>query len=97
MSELFNMVSGTSTGSLLTTAVVIPSGNDTIKNKFFASDASAIYEQRGAQVFKTFDLPIWVRLLGTLGFAVVGGLLGYCIGVRMYHNPELEKTMESFH
>jgi patatin-like phospholipase/acyl hydrolase len=48
MSELFQMVSGTSTGSLLTTAIVLPAANDTTKNKFWASDASNIYKLNGS-------------------------------------------------
>ncbi len=40
MSELFQMVSGTSTGSLLTTAIVLPSDTDPTKNKFWAINAS---------------------------------------------------------
>ena len=40
LAELFDMVSGTSTGSLLTTAIVMPSNNDTMPNKYFANDAS---------------------------------------------------------
>jgi uncharacterized protein len=54
MAELFQMVSGTSTGSLLTTAIVLPSPNDITKNKFWAADASNIYKVQGPQVFKTF-------------------------------------------
>jgi hypothetical protein len=28
---------------------------------------------------------------------IIGGLIGYCAGVRLYYNPEYEKTMQSFH
>lgn len=95
MSELFQMVSGTSTGSLLTTALVLPSPTDPTKNKFWAVNASNIYKERGYQVFKTFNFPSWLRFLGTFAIAIVGGLLGYYIGTRMYHDKELEKAMES--
>lgn len=91
------MVSGTSTGSLLTTAVVLPNPENPSKNKFWAVNASDIYEKNGNQVFRTFQLPLWGRILGTIGFVIFGGLLGYCIGVRKYYNPEYEKTMTSFH
>lgn len=40
MSELFDMVSGTSTGSLLTTAIVLPDKVDPSKNMYFADNAS---------------------------------------------------------
>ena len=48
MSERFQMVSGTSTGSLLTTAIVLPSPTDPKKNKFWAADASNIYKLNGS-------------------------------------------------
>ena len=41
MSELFDMVSGTSTGSLLTTAVVMPDANG--QPKYYADNGSIIY------------------------------------------------------
>ncbi len=90
------MVSGTSTGSLLTTAIVLPSPDDPKKNKFWAADASNIYKINGSQVFKTFDFPTWVRLVGTLLMAIIGGAIGFYIGVKLYYNEQHEKTMESF-
>lgn len=47
MAELFDMVAGTSTGSLLATSIVLPN-NDTNSpriNKFFAEDAIKIYTE----------------------------------------------------
>ena len=52
------MVSGTSTGSLLTTAIVIPSPDNPKINKFWAADASNIYKVNGSEVFKKFEFPI---------------------------------------
>lgn len=55
MSELFDMVSGTSTGSLLTTAIVMPSTPENspynLTNLYFAHDASEIYKKHGKDVF----------------------------------------------
>ena len=55
MAELFDMVAGTSTGSLLATSIVLPNPdpetNQTQFNKFFASDAMDIYTRYGPQVF----------------------------------------------
>ena len=100
MSELFHMVSGTSTGSLLTTAIVLPN-NDTAtnarKNMFFAVNATNIYKEGGKDVFRTFTIPLWVRILGTLAFTALGGAIGYCIGRCIFHNTEYEKTMAAFY
>jgi patatin-like phospholipase/acyl hydrolase len=45
MSELFDLVAGTSTGSLLATALVIPNNNSLSpqKNKFFADKVIEVY------------------------------------------------------
>jgi Patatin-like phospholipase len=99
MADLFDMVSGTSTGSLLTTAIVMPSANATEsgrRNMYFANDASDIYKKHGKDVFQTFDIPFWVQLLGAIGFAVLGGLIGFFGGMCYFHNREHEKTMRSF-
>ena len=101
MAELFDMVSGTSTGSLLTTAIVMPNNDNATKakqmNMYFANDASEIYKKHGKDVFQTFEMPLWVRLLGTVGCMVLGGLLGFAIGICLFHNKEHERTMKSFH
>lgn len=95
MSELFDMVSGTSTGSLLTTSVVMPATNGS--NKFYADDAAKIYATHGSDVFQTFEIPLWVQLFGTAGCVIFGGFLGWLIGICLFHNREHEKTMNSFH
>ena len=101
MSELFQMVSGTSTGSLLTTAIVLPNNdtatNATRKNMFFAVNATNIYKDGGKDVFRTFTIPMWVRVLGTLLLTAIGGAIGYCIGRCIFHNTEYEKTMAAFY
>ena len=95
MSELFDMVSGTSTGSLLTTAVVMPDANG--QPKYYADNGSIIYQQHGSDVFMTFELPLWIQCLSTAGAILVGGLIGYFVGVCIWQNKEHEKTMASFH
>ena len=51
LSKLFDMVSGTSTGSLLTTTIVLPVSEEDKTNKYYAEDAMEIYEKRGSEVF----------------------------------------------
>ena len=93
------MVSGTSTGSLLTTAIVLPNNDTTStrKNKFFAVNATNIYKEGGKDVFRTFQQPMWVTIVGTLIFTAIFGLIGYAVGRCIFHNTEYEKTMASFY
>ena len=95
------MISGTSTGSLLTTALVLPN-NDTAKygprkNLFFAVNASEIYSTYGKDVFKTFKQSTWVHVVGTIIFSILGGILGFCFGKCYFHDKEHEETMKSFY
>ena len=34
--------------------------------------------------------------MGTLGLAILGGVIGFLIGSKIYYNAEHEKTMDSF-
>lgn len=63
---------------------------------YFANDASDIYKENGGTVFQTFEIKLWVQLLGTLGFAVLGGLIGFLIGICAFHSKEHEQMMKSF-
>ena len=49
MSELFDLVAGTSTGSILTAALVIP--DEEGKPKMYAQDVIDFYEEDGEEVF----------------------------------------------
>ena len=82
MAELFDMISGTSTGSLLATALVLPN-NDTSKdriNMYFAEDAIRIYTEYAPTVFKKYVLATRYLLFGIFLFALFGGLIGLWIG-----------------
>lgn len=96
LSKVFDMVAGTSTGSLLATCVVIPAEDDKTKNRYYAEDAINIYTTRGGEVFKKYTLSYTKYGLGMFGFAVVGGLLGFLIGIKMYSNSAHEETMKEF-
>jgi prolipoprotein diacylglyceryltransferase len=64
---------------------------------FFAEDASRIYIKYGKDVFKTFELSLTGNILGILGFAIFGGIIGYCIGSKYFENKEYEQTMSLFY
>lgn len=98
MSELFDLVAGTSTGSLLATALVIPNNDKTSlqKNKFFADKVIEVYQDKGAEVFTRFAITEKSRVLGALAFMILGAMIGYCMGVKMYHNKQFEEHMKMF-
>lgn len=101
MYMLFDLVAGTSTGSLLATAIVLPNNNTAEypdqKNKFFAEEAIKVYKDNGSVVFKKFTYSLTTLIIGIVGFALLGALIGYNIGVKLYTNPRHEDAMLSFH
>mmetsp|Transcript_40307 Transcript_40307/g.29717 ORF Transcript_40307/g.29717 Transcript_40307/m.29717 type:complete len:117 (+) Transcript_40307:6-356(+) len=49
LSELFHLISGTSTGSLIAAGLVMP--NEDGEHKYYASDLVRLFEVQGAEVF----------------------------------------------
>ena len=94
LSKVFDMVAGTSTGSLLATAIVIPAVDDPTTNRYYSDDAIKIYTTRGAEVFKKYILAWWIYVLGIVFNSILGGLIGYWIGKRMYTNESHERVMK---
>ncbi len=64
-SDYFDLLSGTSTGGILTCAYLMPSENDPSKPKFNAEEVVGLYFERGDEIF---DIPIFhkIRSLGGL-------------------------------
>lgn len=86
MFKLFDMISGTSTGGLITTSLVTPTVTD--PKKAYDSDfVLSIFEEKGAEIFK--NKAINGGLLGIMisTFIMIGGVLGYKWGKRIFANP----------
>jgi hypothetical protein len=52
-----------------------------------------IYINNCTTVFTLFDLSPLGRALGTIAFAIVGALLGFYIGYKIYNNKRKEETL----
>lgn len=80
MYKLFDLVAGTSTGSLLATTVVLPESKENRVNKYWADDAISIYVNNGTAVFKKYELSKITYSTCIIILIVVGAVLGYYIG-----------------
>jgi patatin-like phospholipase/acyl hydrolase len=85
MSEVFDLLAGTSTGSILASSLSMPAANGS--NKFWANDVTDVYLKNGTDVFTEYYVADTTFVWGILLFALIGGGLGYLIGLRMLTNP----------
>ena len=101
VSSLFNMLSGTSTGSLLSTGLSIQK-NRVIKGDgiidteplYFAEDAIGIYLKAADDIFNPNGLRTWGIILIILGFVLVCGVPCFICGHRRHNNPNKWKAFE---
>ncbi len=45
-------------------------------------------------MFKAVEFDEWARFEVTIGLAILGGIIGLLIGIKVYHNGDYEKAME---
>ena len=45
-------------------------------------------------VFTKFKMALSTRIIGTLCFLVFGLIIGFLIGIKMYHNPSFEENIK---
>lgn len=86
MSTLFDMVAGTSTGSILASALAVPSKMNKSEPGFYANDIVKLYQDNAPLIFKRVGIN--TGLLGTIIFfsLIIGGVMGYHSGVKIYSN-----------
>lgn len=91
MFKLFDMIAGTSTGGLITTALVTP----TVEDPSVAYDSDfilSIFEDKGSEIFKTKTINKGLLGIMITTFIMIGGVLGYKWGKRIFANPQVEDT-----
>jgi hypothetical protein len=92
MSELFDMVAGTSTGSILSMALAAPKQGDITKPAFYASDIYDFYINKGPEIFKATSINKGLLVICILAATLIGGFLGFRAGKRIFADPQMENT-----
>jgi hypothetical protein len=93
LKDLFDMMAGTSTGSILASALACPDPDDMKRPKFFADDALAIYTTRGVDIFKKQGLRTTQYFLFIVLFAVLNSVLGYFIGRYLFESSKTKRVL----
>lgn len=100
MPELFDMISGSETGSLIGGALVIPNDDpntkDTRINKWFASDTTKFFYDESATLYKDQEMPAgWSVLVFLSSIIFFSALTYYCFHRKYRLQPHyMEKLTE---
>lgn len=92
MKDLFDMVAGTSTGGLLTSALVAPSKEDPT-DAYYSDTLLGLFEDSGPEIFKKQSINSGLLSIMIVTFIMIGGVLGYKIGKKTFANPKVEDTI----
>jgi hypothetical protein len=95
MANLFQMITGTNTGSILAAAISAPLVKGSNEPRFYASDIIDLYQDQGTTIFSKneFNTPLLVLIV--LLSALAGGMIGFKMGAKYFSDPEVEETHEA--
>ena len=92
MKDLFDMMAGTSTGSILATALAIPDPDHPTYPKFWASEATAIYIDSGPIIFRQSSLGRFWQVTCYITIVCLFTGLFYCCGSSRYDNKKKKEA-----
>ena len=96
MKDLFDMISGTSTGSIITGMLLTPKEGSTTEVKYTIADTIELYSTRGKELFKSTALSHTAAAGISLCFILVFGTLSYFLGKWIYDNHNTNRELKTF-
>lgn len=90
--DMFDMLSGTSTGSIMASALSLatpPDANGVILPKFWAEDMKNIYIDNAAEIFQSNTFGAFVAFLIYFFCIIILGGMFLRIGIFRYDNPKI--------
>jgi hypothetical protein len=93
--ELFDQISGTSTGSILAATLGVP--NDELSNNsYYASDVIDFFMTDGPLIFTSNTINLGMLWIITIITGLIACRLGYRIGIKFFANPRLRKELHLY-
>ena len=93
MKDLFNMIAGTSTGSIISSGLAFPNSSYPGMPAYYADDILEIYRTKGDDLFLLQKIVTKSHAFWFFIIVVVFGILGYFIGVKKYDDPDLKEAI----
>lgn len=96
LKDIFDMMAGTSTGSILVSGLAYPDKNyrNISKPQFFADDLLKIYTERGGEIFVQQGLRSTYYFLFIILFVVVFSACGYLLGNMLFDSPRTRRAFK---
>ena len=91
MKDLFDMMAGTSTGSLMAAAFSIPSADNSSEPMFWGMSMAKCYEESAPKLFLSNGLNTFKTFLVYFGFFMIFFVVFYTCGHYKYNNPKVIK------
>lgn len=96
MKDLFDMMSGTSTGSILTTGLSVQSKQKDVP-LYWGKDCVKIYIDGGPMIFQQNKLGRSFQYLCYIGFVILFTSLFYCWGRSRYDSKKKQMALKEMH